>query len=210
MAQRSALGSRSLASQSRNFDLPNDDELGIGGGFDPYVGFGHVAGTGPNNQGGYAPARTASPPLGAAPGLHYQQDSIASSSQATSAHGAGGSGRAGHLPRYSAGSYEPLLANFSENASSSPTTPGEEAAGSTPPPPPPHNTMRAVDKAERSRENVSGDTDDIGEDGMPDARLVPGLERPVLGRRSQSLRDDVDYSRPVLEVRNVVDDEHDD
>ncbi|KAA1471510.1 hypothetical protein DENSPDRAFT_837515 [Dentipellis sp. KUC8613] len=197
MAERSALNSTST---SRN-NLPTDDELGITGGFDPYAEYGHPAGAGPSSQ-GYSRAANASPPP---PGAYSPHHSLQGSANSA----ATGLDRRGHVPHYSAGSYEPLLANFSEQPSPSPTTPGDEigVALGGPPQPPPRNPLRALDQSPKPApvddESVY-ETDDG--DGAADARLNPKMERISAGpNRSQSLRDDVDYSRPVLAVRNASD-----
>lgn len=179
LRHRGGSGSLQMAQRSGNLSLPTDDELGVGRGFDPYVPYGPVAGSGPASQ-GYIPARTASPPPGPGAG-HYPQDSVGSADRAS------GHSPSGHIPRYSAGSYEPLLANMSSQAS--PTTPGSADDGEPrAPTPPPRNPLRnsAGPKQTTEEGEVSGE---------PDARLRGGTGS------GDEPRDDVDYSRPVLEVR---------
>lgn len=230
MAQHGGFGSASRASLRGGQGLPTDDEMEVGASgapFDPYGGTAYAGG--PSSTGlsgaGYIPARTASPPPeGAAPPVlaHHQAQNSYSSSGGNS--GPGRASSMGHIPRYSAGSYEPLLANMgSSSGTPTPTTPGatEYLAGSreanvsgssdntTAPLVPPRNPKRLADtgRAGTGATGTTGtgegyesgyETDELGSGSKPDARLDPGA---ALGR-SKTVRDDVDYSRRVLEVRN--------
>lgn len=183
MSQR---GSAAIASgSSRPTLLQTDEEMGAGNGghfdpnsghFDPYASVGAAApaafaAAGAGGAG--SSMRAASPPPGAA------------TRPRTSAH----------QPSYSAGSYEPLLANFS--AGGSPVEPYKDSPDSpSPPPPPPRNPRRMEDAARRDSEDSKSMYED--EDGA-DSRLDP-----VLRDSDPELRDDIDYSRPVLGVRNAT------
>ncbi|KAF9229252.1 hypothetical protein BS17DRAFT_689618 [Gyrodon lividus] len=143
---------------------------------------------------GYLPVRTVSPPPGAgrpAPLGGAGTDEFGSARDRKSSYG--------HTPTYSAGSFEPLLANYAQNASEH-DTPG-------PPTPPPRNPRRLTDASPRPPDSgFPRDSNGYSSDGSADDRLDPGMRR----RRSNSLgsvhlRDDEDYSRPVLTVRNMPD-----
>lgn len=85
-----------------------------------------------------------------------------------------------HTP---SGSHEPLLASFYQN-------------NPQPPVPPPRNPMRLLDRNQESSallEPAPDSTDD---------RLDPNIRTRTL----IDLRDDEDYSRPVLGIRNLPDD----
>ncbi|KAI0031148.1 hypothetical protein K488DRAFT_71630 [Vararia minispora EC-137] len=170
----------SLASQPT---LPTDEELGVGGSgpvFDPYASF---PGERPSTTGYTGLPTQPSPPPGAAAPSGPRSRS--------------------HHPSYSAGSYEPLLANMASADSPEPESPA-------PPTVPPRNPKRAQDAAAReasaSHEGHEEDEAQASSSSEPDARLNPDLAERGGGKASPELRDDVDYSRPVLGVRNVPDD----
>lgn len=192
MAQRSGFGSFSTQPASHaHADLPTDEELGVASAYDPYAAYGPVAGAGPSSQ-GYVPART-SPPTGSGSLSHHLTDSYGSGGGNRSA----GPSQSGHIPHPSAGSYEPLLAGMADG----PTSP--EIGGAMPPPtPPPKNPARAGAQGPIRGDAESGYESDGG-DAAPDDRLDPGLGVRLRGgkTKSQELRDDMDYSRPVLGVR---------
>lgn len=156
--------------------------------FNPYAGY--VVDGQPTN-GGYIQARSASPPPEAeqqgppsSAGLHDISDS---SRDRKSSYG--------HTPTYSVASYEPLLAAYTQGSSA-------ERGASSPPTPPPRNPARRAhldSVASRPVKNSS--------DGGADDRLDPEIRRRTrsdsLG--SDELKDEEDYSRPVLTVRNMPD-----
>ncbi|KIJ68482.1 hypothetical protein HYDPIDRAFT_173193 [Hydnomerulius pinastri MD-312] len=163
-------------------------------GFDPYADHPteHAAG---GNAEGYVPARTASPPPGAARQGRsgVGTDEFGSSGDRKSSYG--------HTPTYSAGSFEPLLANYAQNSS-------ERDAPPAPPTPPPRNPKRLIDASQEQIDSaVPHDSNGYSSDGSADDRLDPGMKRRTrsdsLG--SVDLRDHEDYSRPVLTVRNIPD-----
>lgn len=155
--------------------------------FNPYAGYAADARPGAVG-GGYVQARTASPP----PGAERQGPSGAgtddSSRERKSSYG--------HTPTYSVGSYEPLLASYTQG-------PPAERGANSPPTPPPRNPQRILDATPGQRENIgSRPANGYSSDGSADDRLDPEIRRRTrsdsLG--SDDLRDDEDYSRPVLTV----------
>ncbi|KAH9065725.1 hypothetical protein EDB87DRAFT_1592851 [Lactarius vividus] len=111
----------------------------------------------------------------------------------------------GHVPRYSTGSLDPLLVGM---AVAPLGTPGP----SVPPTPtlPPRSPRRPTAvHLQRSQENAAANsTRDSERSSSPDDRLDPALASlQTDNTKSQELRDDVDYSRPVLEIRNRADSE---
>ena len=145
--------------------------------YDPYGDYGRPVG----GVAGYDPARSDSP------GQHGSYSSGTSRPPG-----------AGNVPRYSDGSWDPLLAGM---AGAPMGTPGP----SVPPTPtlPPRSPRRLAVAQSQSQENaVTSSTRDSGDrSSSADDRLDPGLQADNI--TSQELRDDVDYSRPVLEVRLV-------
>ncbi|KAG5647957.1 hypothetical protein DXG03_006991 [Asterophora parasitica] len=127
-----------------------------------------------------------------------------------------GSGSAGdHGNRHSAsqsGSYEPLLANYYRPSTSPPlASPPLPTAG--PPNPPPRNPARLSDAGRGPStivhpQNISpgdslpkGGSSVYSADSVGDDRLDPGLrQRLNADTFERDLRDDEDYSRPVLGV----------
>ncbi|KAG2159834.1 uncharacterized protein EDB93DRAFT_19685 [Suillus bovinus] len=156
--------------------------------FNPYAGY---IVEGPPTSEGYIQARSASPPPGterqgppSSLGLHEISDS---SRDRKSSYG--------HTPTYSVASYEPLLAAYTQGSSA-------ERGVSSPPTPPPRNPARRAhldSVASRPVNNLS--------DGGADDRLDPEIRRRTrsdsLG--SDDLKDEEDYSRPMLTVRNMPD-----
>lgn len=163
---------------------PSDDDNPA---FNPYAGY---PVDGQPTAGGYIQARSASPP----PGAERQEP------PSTGIHDVGDSSRDrkssyGHTPTYSVGSYEPLLAAYTQGSSA-------ERGANSPPTPPPRNPARREhldSAASRPVNHPSG--------GSADDRLDPEIRRRTrsdsLG--SDDLRDEEDYSRPVLTVRNMPD-----
>lgn len=101
--------------------------------FDPYAPYGTLhqqSPTATSRRDGYAPARSSSPPL------------VHSHSASTS------SGHAmGHMPRESAGSYEPLLAGGAAGASQPPTPSTLEASATLAPPSIPPRSPKRVSQS---------------------------------------------------------------
>ena len=160
------------------------------GAFNPYAGY--TVETRPSLVGGgYTQARTASPPPGAerpVPSSAGTDDMGESSRDRKSSYG--------HTPTYSVGSYEPLLAAYTQGSSM-------DRGANPPPTPPPRNPQRLLDASPEHRHTViSRPANGYSSDGSADDRLDPDIRRRTrsdsLG--SDDLRDDEDYSRPVLTV----------
>ena len=181
------------------------------GGFNPYVGYG--IGQGAVERDGYVPARTSSPPLPfpSAFGALTTHSPTPSDDARRSRNGC-----------ISSSSYEPLLANFVAAG------PGE-LSNVKPPTPPTRNPKRLTDRVSTSPQTSPALGGSLGLGGKKDEpdrasseyssesadyddRLDPGLKRRVRanddGRSyaasTADLRDDEDYSRPVLGVRNMT------
>jgi len=192
--------------------------------FDPYVGYpvaGAAAAEGSRSnpfslnravQQGYAPARTSSPP---APGSPH-------SGSFGHEPNTSGSGEL-HTRSHSYSSYDPLLTAAGLAASDSSAGDNQEPAkppqtrpvleflnvspsaaeGGKPPTPPPRSPLRAQHAESPGRSRTSLGTGDASDEGQRDSRLDPNLaERLKRGNTTVSIRDDQDYSRPVLGVRN--------
>lgn len=157
--------------------------------YDPYADFGRPIG----GVTGYSLARSDSP------GQHGRDGSYSSGHTS----GMGRPPGAGSPPRYSTGSMDPLLTG----ATGAPQgTPGASVSHTpTLPTRSPKRMAPAVQFQQSQQSAVANSTrgsDDRS--SSPDDRLDPTLAS--LGDRpnKQDLRDDMDYSRPVLEVRSVV------
>ncbi|KAH8997277.1 hypothetical protein EDB92DRAFT_2112030 [Lactarius akahatsu] len=153
--------------------------------YDPYTDFNRPVGA----VAGFIPTRSDSP---------AQRGQDNSYSSGTSRPGTG------HPPRYSTGSLDPLLVGM---AAAPLGTPGP----SVPPTPtlPPRSPRRPTAvHLQQSQENAAASTRNSERSSSPDDRLDPALASlHTDNTKSQELRDDVDYSRPVLEVRNRADSE---
>lgn len=113
----------SLGTQAAAVQPYTDDPTGRRAEFDPYSAYSAAPPQTPPasaRRDGYVPARTSSPPLG-----HSH-----SASTSSMGHVMGGGG---HIPRESAGSFEPLLAAAGGSA---PSTPGPVAPSTSAGPPP--------------------------------------------------------------------------
>ncbi|KAH9178695.1 hypothetical protein EDB89DRAFT_2063630 [Lactarius sanguifluus] len=112
----------------------------------------------------------------------------------------------GHPPRYSTGSLDPLLVGM---AAAPLGTPGPSVPTTPTPTLPPRSPRRPTAvHLQQSQENAAASTRDSERSSSPDDRLDPALASLQIDiTKSQELRDDVDYSRPVLEVRNRADSE---
>ncbi|KAH7883556.1 hypothetical protein F5I97DRAFT_1813709 [Phlebopus sp. FC_14] len=199
MGQRGSLlgyglgGSGSLPTSGRPVsgafdDYPRDDH-----GFNPYADYPAEHQVSGNVQ-GYVPARTASPPPGAErpglPGIGVDELSPSREGRRSSY---------GHTPTYSAGSFEPLLANHNQNAL--------ERGAHAPPTPPPRNPRRLVDASGDPLDSTAlCDSNGYSTDVSTDNRLDPGMQRRTrsdsLG--SVDLRDEEDYTRPVLKASGFI------
>ncbi|KAI6136613.1 hypothetical protein F5141DRAFT_996326 [Pisolithus sp. B1] len=159
------------------------------GAFNPYADY-PTSRQGLRRTGGYVPTRTASPPPGA--------ERPALSATGTDEFGSNRDRKSsfGHTPTYSAGSFEPLLSGYGQTSDSAPNAP---------PTPPPRNPQRLVD-ASNPRNPRSRVLDDDSSDGSMDDRLDPEIRRRTRSNSlgTANLRDDEDYSRPVLTVRGVL------
>jgi hypothetical protein len=151
--------------------------------YDPYVDYGRPVG----GVAGYAPARSDSP------GHHGSYSSAMSRPPG-----------AGDGPRHSNGSSDPLLTGMGWATG----TPGSSVPP-TPTPTLPTRSPRRLAAAQlqlqQSQENAVTSSTRGSEDRSSsfDDRLDPSLQAD--NTKIQELRDDVDYSRPVLEIRNRMD-----
>lgn len=174
--------------------------------YNPYVdyvvpgGNDHVLAAGAYAAGTYDSNRTTSPPPVAFNNSHN---------------------KISHSASHSAGSYEPLLASFRHAEEPSSPLPGP-----TPPTPPPRNPARISDAqppppafSERSSPNPyqpgstpltprSAASSMYSSESTGDDRLDPGLRHRLKDETQTAfagdLRDDEDYSRPVLGVRTFT------
>lgn len=140
--------------------------------FDPYAAYNARpprSPSGSSRRDGYAPARTSSPPLG-----HSQNGSQSSATM--------GLGTGGHIPRESAGSFEPLLAAAGMSMPPTPST--LEPAVVLAPPIPPKSPRRLGGSSEeggreeplqRSRDSASS----VYSNDEVDDQLVDLLPKPL-------------------------------
>lgn len=188
---------------SAYMDSPHPDDQDA---FNPYTDY-IVP---PGARDGYISGRTSSPPPVAFYNGPYRERT--------------GSGSAGdhvisHSASHSAGSYEPLLASFHQPSGSPPPV---QPTG--PPSPPPRNPQRLSDAGKSPRLGVlhsdppepnvgetnfgSGGSSLYSSESTGDDRLDPGLRQRLheeVDRASaRDLRDDEDYSRPVLGVSHFL------
>ncbi|KAH7916447.1 hypothetical protein BJ138DRAFT_995763 [Hygrophoropsis aurantiaca] len=200
MGQRSSLfgyipaGTGSSPTGPKPMPGPYDDYAAEEPGhFNPYAEYLGDPGPPPATRDGYVPARTASPPPGASR-ISTAVDGVDefgdNSRERNSSYG--------HTPTYSAGSYEPLLAAYAAQTSAQPEN------NRSPPTPPPRNPQRHIDNAPgHADEAAQRDSTAYASDDTDD-RLDPDmLQRTKSGSLgSVDLRDEEDYSRPVLKVSN--------
>ena len=149
-----------------------DDPTGRRAEFDPYSAYSAVPPQTPPasaRRDGYFPARTSSPPLG-----HSQNGSQSSATM--------GLGTGGHIPRESAGSFEPLLAAAGMSMPPTPST--LEPAVVLAPPIPPKSPRRLGGSSEeggreeplqRSRDSASS----VYSNDEVDDQLVDLLPKPL-------------------------------
>lgn len=164
--------------------------------YDPYVGYTYPAANASNPYtlnrpaaDGYVTTRTSSPPPSGSP----RTDSFGHNPQPSTSNSAE---NGQHSRSYSFSSYEPLLAAAGLGQKTPPGTPGP----GQPPTPPPRSPMRpplAVTPGPSASRQLTEDTPK----SVADERLHPALAQ--LGRSNTTasrIRDDQDYSRPVLGV----------
>jgi len=150
--------------------------------YDPYANFGRPTG----GAAGYSLARSDSP-------SQYGRDGSYSSGMSRPPG-------AGDPPHYSAGSTDPLFAGMPAAA------PGTSAQPTpTVPLRSPKRLAATVVQFQPSQQSTVATSTRGSDDrsSSPDDRLDPALA-PLQGHRTynQDLRDDMDYSRPVLDIRN--------
>jgi hypothetical protein len=197
--QRSSPGmtSTSLGPRRSYHDDPDPPDP-----YNPYAEFGHIP-LGPvptNASNGYSIARTSSPP-----NAHLNSSQRASAAVSlASANGPDGYVAGTHSTTPSGASIEPLLASHRRQSSgsgqlpSSPVITTMPATAMLPRTPPIGSSQLLVDVLEPLEVRSAFTTDD---------RLDPGLQQRQRAAESASmkdLRDDEDYSRPVLGVCSFV------
>jgi hypothetical protein len=160
-------------------------DLGDPDGYNPYNDYAGVP-----TLDSYVPARTSSPPVASG---SYSPVWDRSQSEAGFNHSASPS----------AGSMEPLLAAYHKRESDSTGNGTRPSTGAGPPTPPPRNPKRLKDRQSVTPDGPLQDARPSTEGS--DQRLTPGLKpRPRPGETesifSSDLRDEEDYSRPVLAV----------
>ncbi|PFH54450.1 hypothetical protein AMATHDRAFT_31 [Amanita thiersii Skay4041] len=182
----SRVGLATMPSQlSRNsvyFDALDAD---VGEPFNPYADFGVQ----PGREGYTSATHSSDPALQDLHGGPYRDR-----------NGSGSTGyKYSHSASHSAGSYEPLLASYYRQSTGSPPTPTIPLASA------PRNIAQEgpPNKPRESERSSVYDTEDT------DDRLDPNI-RQRLGENgdtasAREMRDEEDYSRPVLAVRNLPD-----
>ncbi len=209
MSQRRS--SSGLASNFMDPRLSYHDDPDHPEAFNPYNDFGYPA-PGPMvpsaSRDGYATVRTSSPPVAYFNSTPHDRSRRASGGSVGSSSGVMGN----HSATHSGASYEPLLASYYRQAggsgpqSSSPVLATPPAAAAPPLVPPTYSssghghglTTPPLDDRDpvEGRSVLSAETSDD--------RLDPGLrqrQREAESASMRDLRDDEDYSRPVLGVR---------
>ncbi|KAL0951231.1 hypothetical protein HGRIS_007952 [Hohenbuehelia grisea] len=191
-------------------------------GYNPYsdysLGAGGAAAAALAREGYYTAARTSSPPPppGAYGGYaaHYNDNSAGSHSQhgSTQDHG-----HAGQRSSHSAGSYEPLLGDPFRSQGVSPSGSGLPSPSLAAPLPvlPPRNPRRLSERktepplffdAPVAAAALPGhDGSSVYSSESTDDRLDPGMRERMGNASNVDIRDEHDYSRPVLGVRNLPD-----
>lgn len=173
--------------------------------FNPYADYGYTA-PGPMAQNasrdGYTIARTSSPPVAYLNNTSHDRSRRASASGSLgSTNGPESHIMGNHSATHSGASYEPLMASYYRQSSGSGQLPGSPVVTTSPaaavPPrtPPAGPSQLLVDDREPTEAHSMFTTDD---------RLDPGLrqrQREAESASMKDLRDDEDYSRPVLGVR---------
>lgn len=203
MTQRSSsgfgIGTGGSGRTSAYFDNPPQDEHGaIAGGFNPYADY-----IVPPGGVGYVPARTSSPPpVPSGSGNAGYRDSAYNGDEIPT--------HISHSASHSAGSYEPLLAAYYKNAAnrSSPPPEGTGGDGGLLPKDPQHLTPTTpLASPLPIGENIRDSASVYSSESTGDDRLDPGLRqrlRDETESETRDLRDEEDYSRPVLGVRYSI------
>jgi len=173
----SRIGTQSQPSNGRLSAYFDAAEPDSGNPFNPYTEFGVPS----SNREGYEPAR------GSSPEEHYRDRQ-------------GSTSTAGFVMGHSStGSYEPLLASYYRQSAASPpspTVPLEPLAKNAE-----QNKEEVLPReSERSSAYDSEDTDK-----RLDPNIRQRLESGGDNASARELRDEEDYSRPVLQVRNLPD-----
>ena len=169
--------------------------------FNPYNGYHYQA---PVTQGGYVAVGTSSPPPPPVP-AHTRRHSR---------HGSNGSiielPNAGHSASHSAGSTEPLLPIHQRSLSVSSAPPSYFASFPAGPPRLPRDPKTLTEsQSSGTGTDHQTPTSVYSDNAAADERLDPDMRRKSTPETDQNsseheLRDDVDYSRPVLSVRGPV------
>ncbi|KAJ3569765.1 hypothetical protein NP233_g4843 [Leucocoprinus birnbaumii] len=198
----SGLASTLLGPRVSYHDEPDHVE-----GFNPYADFGYPGQGVPNqSRDGYIPARTGSPP----PVAYFNK----SRSRRPSASGSTGSASGGegymlgsHSTTPSGASWEPLMASYYRQSvgdgqlSGSPTAATPPATAASKPHVPSDDSSQPLVDDREPTETHSAITSYTTDD-----RMDPGLRQRQKEADSASmkdLKDEEDYSRPVLGVRNL-------
>ncbi|KXN90054.1 hypothetical protein AN958_05059 [Leucoagaricus sp. SymC.cos] len=208
MSQRrssSGLASTYLGPRLSYHDDPDHPE-----GFNPYADFSYPAsGPIPPNKDGYTIARTSSPPVAYFNNASHDRSRRPSAGSFGSASGQDGYIKGTHSIAPSGASYEPLLAAYYRQSSGSGQLPGSPVLVTPPATATPAKTPQAP--SDDSSQPLVDDREHTEAHSMftsdtTDDRLDPGLRRRQKEAESASmkdLKDEEDYSRPVLGVRNL-------
>ena len=144
---------------------------------DPYNSYAEFGLSSAGRRDGYQPARVSSPDG------HDDRDRKPSTSTSGFV--------AGHSANQSVGSYEPLLASQRRQSNASPSSP----------------TLPLAPLASSTEQNTAPDAGGPPENTGPDDRLDPNINKRLEhggdNASARELRDEEDYSRPVLSVRNL-------
>ncbi|KAF8168129.1 hypothetical protein B0H34DRAFT_47630 [Crassisporium funariophilum] len=147
-----------------------------------------------------------------------------------SSTGGMGDNAPGHAPQRSSSSYEPLLTSYYRSSSATPPSPTHPPSNPNGPPnPPPRNPRRISDAARTNPPAYTSSTghhssslghqipleplgaasaaSSVYSSESTDHRLDPGLRQRLQDEADsiRDLRDEEDYSRPVLGIRNLPD-----
>lgn len=164
-----------------------------GGDFNPYAEYGHPMPGSPSNPTAYVPARTYSPPLGSTAAM-YSPHSPQPSDNGTKGHSA-------------SPSYEPLLASFYQAQTA-------EETQDKPPTPPPRDPRRSTNATSNpppvivrdDASSVYSRSSSSADDRLDPATILKTTRGGANGDIDVvSVRDEEDYSRKILGVRNVPD-----
>ena len=175
--------------------------------FNPYTDYGYPQSTpsGPSKD-GYAPARTSSPP--AAIINNDRSRRLSTSGSMGSLSGQEGYIMGTHSTTPSGASYEPLMASYFRQSNGSNQLPGSplpSTPSATPiakvQPPSDHSSQPLLDDRGLTEPTEPTEAHSVF---VSDDRLDPGLrqrQREADSASMKDLRDEEDYSRPVLGVR---------